>query len=158
MHKSDIALEKYWVTESGYFRLVNTVALGMGIVDGNLLYCHGVAEVNMDKKISTLEYKNRTVYDYFNNPFTDVFCSPAMNLPPITIDDRPPPLKRTRYAPDMLPYDIFVACEKSVSTLTTPSYLPDILPTDGQKNVHVLKKGLPVKGRFHKGCCCRKHG
>ena len=54
MRQPDISLEKYWVTQSGYFRLVTTVALGMGITDGKLLYCHGVAEGNEDKKISTL--------------------------------------------------------------------------------------------------------
>ena len=51
MWQSDISLEKYWVTQSGYFRLATTVALGMGITDGKLLYCHGVAEGNNDKKI-----------------------------------------------------------------------------------------------------------
>ena len=61
MRQSDILLEKYWVTQSGYFRLAATVALGMGITDGKLLYCHGVAEGNKDKKISTLEYNNRTL-------------------------------------------------------------------------------------------------
>ena len=55
MRQSDIVLDKYWVTHSGYFRLSTTVALGMGIIDGNLLYCHGVAERNVDKKFSTLE-------------------------------------------------------------------------------------------------------
>ena len=63
MRQSDLSLDKYWVTQSGYFRLATTVALGMVITDGNLLYCHGVAEENKDKKISTLKYNNRTVYD-----------------------------------------------------------------------------------------------
>ena len=65
MRQSDTELEKYWVTHIGYFRLATTVALGMGITDGKLLYCHGVTEGNKDKKISTLEYNNRTVYDCF---------------------------------------------------------------------------------------------
>ena len=69
--------------------LETTVVLGVGITDGDLLYCHGVVEGNVDKKISTLEYNNRTVYDCFNNHFTDEFSSPALHLPPITIDDRP---------------------------------------------------------------------
>ena len=55
MRQSDLALEKYWVTQSGCFRLATTVSLGMGIADGNIIYCRGVAEGNMDKKISTLE-------------------------------------------------------------------------------------------------------
>ena len=159
MRHSDLLLDKYWVTQSGYFRLATTVALGIGITDGKLLYCHGVAEENKDKKISILEYNYRTVYDCFNNPFTAECVSPAMHIPPITIYDRPPPApKRARYSPNLLPATISVASENSVSTLTTPSYLPDILPTDGQKNVHVLKKGLPVNGRVHRGYYCRKHG
>ena len=91
MRQSDLSLEKYWVTQSGYFILATTVALGMGNTDGKLLYCHGVAEGNKDKKISTLEYNNRTVYDCFNNPFTADCASPAMHIPPITIDDSSPP-------------------------------------------------------------------
>ena len=46
MQQSDLLLDKYWVTQSGYFRLATTVALGMDITDGKLLYCHGVAEGN----------------------------------------------------------------------------------------------------------------
>ena len=87
MWQSDISLDKYWVTQSGYFRLVTTVALGMGITYGKLLYCRGVAEGNEDKKISTLEYNNRTVYECFNHPFTDDFGCQNMHLPPTTIDD-----------------------------------------------------------------------
>ena len=123
MRQSDTLLEKYWVTQSGYSRLATTLALGMVITDGKLLYCHGVAEVNLDKKISTLEYNNRTVYDCFNNPFTADCGSPAMHVTPITIDDRPPPLhKRAQYAPYLIPAAISVASENSVNTLTTPSY------------------------------------
>ena len=60
--QSDLALENYWVTHSRYFRLANTVALGVGITYGKLLYCHGVAEGNVDRKVSTLEDNNRTFY------------------------------------------------------------------------------------------------
>ena len=81
-----------------------------------------------------------------------------MHLPPITIDYRRPPHQRAQYAPNLLPATISVASENSVSTLTTPSDLPDILPTDGSKTIHVLKKGLPVKGRVHRGYFCRKYG
>ena len=37
MHQSDLGLEKYWATQSGYFRLATIVALVRGIKDGNLL-------------------------------------------------------------------------------------------------------------------------
>ena len=55
MRQSNIALKKYWVTHSGYFRLETAVALGMVITEGKLLYRHGVAEGNEENKISTLE-------------------------------------------------------------------------------------------------------
>ena len=38
MRQSDIALEKYFVTHSDYFRLTTTIALGMGITDGKILF------------------------------------------------------------------------------------------------------------------------
>ena len=42
MWQSDIVLEKNSVTQSGYFRLVTTVALVMEITYANLLFCHGI--------------------------------------------------------------------------------------------------------------------
>ena len=89
----DLALDKYWVTQNGYFRLTTTVALGMGVIDRNLQYYDSVAEVNVDKKILSLEYNNSKVYDFLDNPFTYEFGSPYLYLPPITIDDRPRPHK-----------------------------------------------------------------
>ena len=68
MWQSDLLLEKYWVTQSGYFRLATTVALGMGITYGKLLYCHSDAEGNADKNISALEYNIRMAYYCLNNP------------------------------------------------------------------------------------------
>ena len=42
MRQSNLAPGKYWVTRSGYSRLATTVALGMGITDGKLLFFHFV--------------------------------------------------------------------------------------------------------------------
>ena len=81
----------------------------MGITYRKLLLCHGVSEVNLDKTNSTREYKNRTVYDCFNDTFTDDFGSPDLNLPPITINDIPRPHKISSYTPDMLPSTISIA-------------------------------------------------
>ena len=88
MRQYDIALYKYWVTQSGYFRLATTVEFGMGIIYGKHLYCHVVSEGNVDRKFSLLEYNNRTAYNCFNNTFTADSRSPHMHRPPITIDDR----------------------------------------------------------------------
>ena len=42
MHQHELELEKYWVKQSGYFRLDNTVVLGMVITYGKLLLCNGI--------------------------------------------------------------------------------------------------------------------
>ena len=112
----------------------------------------------MDKKFSTLDYNNRTVYECFNNPFTDDFGSPALNLPPITFDDIPHLHKRASYTPDLLPADISVASENAFSTLTTSSDSPDLLTSDDPNTRHGMKKGVPFQGRVHRGYCCREHG
>ena len=85
MRQSNLPLEKYRVTQGGYIRLATAVELGMGITNSNLLYCHGVVEVNEDRKFSTLEYNNRAVYDCFDNTFTDKFC--ALMIDPTSIKD-----------------------------------------------------------------------
>ena len=81
----------------------------MGISDGNILYYHGVAEGNEGRKISTLEYNNRTVYEYFYIPSADEFGCPYSNLPPITFDDIPRLHKRSRYTPDLHPVAMYFA-------------------------------------------------
>ena len=53
MRQSDLALEKYWVTQSGYFRLATKLSLGMSITYGKILFYHGISEGNFDKKNST---------------------------------------------------------------------------------------------------------
>ena len=63
MWQYDLALDKYWVTKSGYSRLANKVSLGMFITYGKFLFCRGIAEVIADNKISIRDYNNSTVYD-----------------------------------------------------------------------------------------------
>ena len=53
MQQYYLDLDKYWVKQSGYFRLATAVKFGMVITDGKLLYYHGVAEGNVDRKSST---------------------------------------------------------------------------------------------------------
>ena len=111
IQKSDLALDKYWVTQSGYFILATAVALGMGVTYGKLLFCHGISDGSVEKKISKREYNNSTVYDVFNNPIPYYCGSPYFNPPPITIDDRPHPDKRAHCTPDLIPSAISVASE-----------------------------------------------
>ena len=51
MRKPDLDLDKYWATQSVYFRLATTVALGMSIEDGKLPFCHVIWEEIKDNKI-----------------------------------------------------------------------------------------------------------
>ena len=51
MRQYDLVLDKHWVKQSSYYRLATTLALRMGIADGKFLYCHVVAEGNVDKTI-----------------------------------------------------------------------------------------------------------
>ena len=80
-----------------------------------------------------------------------------MNLPPITIYDRPRPHKISQYTPDMLPAAISIASGNYFSTLNTPSNSPDLLTSDDTNTLHVMKKYVPFLGRFHILYSCRKH-
>ena len=130
----------------------------MGIKYGKLLYFHGVVEGDLYKKISILEYINRTVYNYFNNTFTSDFGILAFIITPITIDDRPCLHKRSQYTPDMLPYAFSVSSENYFITLTTLYDSLYLLHSDDPNTMHVLKKYATLKGRFNRGYCCSKHG
>ena len=159
MCQSDISLEKYWVPQSGYFRLTTIVSLGMVITYGKLRFCHHISQDSEDKTSSTKEQNKRTVYEYFNNTFTSNFGSPDLSLPTITIDDRPLHHKIARYTPDLLPVAISVASKNYVSTLTNPSDLSQIfLLTSGDTNPpHEIIKDEPFHVRVKIGYCCRKH-
>ena len=54
MRHHHMELDKYWVPQSGYFRLDTTVALGMGIIDRKLLFYHDISEKIKDKTISMI--------------------------------------------------------------------------------------------------------
>ena len=53
IQKYDLALEKYWVTQSGHFRLATTLALGEGITDENIIFYHCISEKIKDREIAT---------------------------------------------------------------------------------------------------------
>ena len=131
----------------------------MGITYGNILFCHGVSDENVDKIIPTREYNNRNLYHCLDNTFTSGFCIPDLNLPLITIVDRPRPHKRSLYIPDIIPATIYVSSEKSVITLTTPSTSSKIilLSSNYPKHHHTTKKDDPYRGRVKSGYYSRKH-
>ena len=157
MHQYELSLEKYWVTQSGYFRLSTTLALGTSIKYGKLLFCHGVLEGNIYKEISMIEYNTRKVYYCLNNSFTSNFGRPDLNLPPITIDDRPSPHKWYRCTPDMLPATIYVAPEISVSTFITPSDSAQVVPLISDDNTYHTTREILGRGTEKIGYWSRHH-
>ena len=103
------------------------MAFGVGITDEKLLFCHGISEESEDNKLLTIEYNKMTVYYCFDNIFPDDCGSSYFYLTPIIIDDIPQPHNISWYNPDLIPYNISVASENSVSTFTTPNDSPLLL-------------------------------
>ena len=81
------------------------------------------------------EYNNSTFYHLLNNPFPFDCGIPALNLTLMPIDCNPCLRKRACCTSDLLPATIYVASEKSVSTLTSPCDSPPI---------HLPRSGIPV--------------
>ena len=98
-----------------------------------------------------------TVYEWFNNTFTDEFVILALNLPPDNFDDRPRPHKRSRYTTNMLPASISVASENYFSTLTTPYDSPYLLTYDYPNAIYVMNMDVPFLGMLHIGYYCKKN-
>ena len=123
--QSDILLGKYWVTQSGYFRLAATVKMVIVIIDVKLRFFNGVSDQSKYKIISMIEYNNSTVYDCFNIQFSVDSVTPYLNFPPVTIYDSPRKNKIARHTYDLLTPAVYVTSGKSVSTLTIPSNSPE---------------------------------
>ena len=137
------------MTQSGYFRPETIVVLDMSIAYGKLLIGHGISEGSADKKFSTREYKNRMVYDCFNNTYTYDCSSPTTNIHTVTIDDTPCTNERSHCTPVLLPDEIYVASENSVSNFIVPYDSPQLIfLTSGYLNPHyAMKKYEPYHGR-----------
>ena len=159
MRQSDIAIEKYCLTQSGHFRFSNTVALGIGITDGKLLFCHCISHQIKDKAISMREYNNSTVYDCFENTFPVDCGSPVLNLHPISIDDIPHPNIRSWYTYDSLPSDISANYGKSISKFTTPSHPPQLIEPNYEDTdtLYTIISDNPFPGRIRNGYSSRSH-
>ena len=98
------------------------------------------------------------VYYCFNNTFLADFGIPYLNIPQITIDDKPRPDKRACYTPDPPPVAISVTYEKIVSALTTLYDLEQLflLTSDNPKPPHAIMKYESYHDRVRGGYCCRK--
>ena len=77
--QNTLKLEKWWVTQSGYFRIATTF-LGITVTDAWKCFCHGVKRSHEDKDIGIIEFSERLAYDCLNNNFTTDFGTPSRNL------------------------------------------------------------------------------
>ena len=95
MRKYDLGLDKYWVTQSGYYRHETTVSLGTGIKYATIIFCHGISVKNRDKEISIIDQNDGKVYNCFKNIFEFDCGIQNFNLNLMPIDDRPRPPKHS---------------------------------------------------------------
>ena len=63
--QSDLALEKWWVTQCVWLRLCTTVAMGMTITNCWKLFRYGVKREHYDKLIGIREFSERLAQDCF---------------------------------------------------------------------------------------------
>ena len=140
--------------------------LGMGITVAKILFCHGISELNREKKSQMREYSNRTVYNCFNNQFSFDFSISFLILPPMDIGDSTRPNKISRYTPYQLTAIIYVASGKYVSAFTNPldSLQVIVITSDDIHTQHNITRDNPWCGRgkgkyysrFHDGIICFK--
>ena len=141
IRKSDIALDKYWVTQSGYFRLANTLALGMGITDGKLLHFHGLKrgiwKRNNQHWITTTGRFMTASVILLQLILVSQIC---IYLPSSSMID-PPNIKEPA---------ITQICSKLTSLLPLKILLDSA-------TLQFMNKDLPFKVRLNRGYCCSKH-
>ena len=79
--QSDLALEKWWVTQCSWLRLCMPVATGMTITNCWKLFRCGVKRYHYDKLIDIRVFSERLAQDCFNNNFSSDSGTPAKNIP-----------------------------------------------------------------------------
>ena len=83
--QSDLALEKWWVTQLFWLRLCKTVAMGMNITNFWKLFRYGVKRDHYDKLIGIRELSERITQYCFNNNFSPNRGNLEKNIP--TLDE-----------------------------------------------------------------------
>ena len=81
--QSDLALEKWLVTQCGWLWLCMTVAMGMNITNCLKLFRYGVKSDHYDKLIGIREFSEQLAQDCFNNHFSTDIGTPENNISPL---------------------------------------------------------------------------
>ena len=112
--QSDLALEKWWVTQCGWLQLCTTVAMGMTITNCWKLFSYGVKREHYDKLIGIIEVLKRLAQDCFNNNFSSDSGTPAKNIPLLDeVDD-----EDTVYTCRSLQFSTSISPSAAVSTIS----------------------------------------
>ena len=86
--QSDLALDKWWVTQFGWLRLCTPVAMGMTITNCWKLLCYGVKRDHYEKLIGIREFLERLAQDCFHKNFSPDGGTPEKNIPNLDeVDD-----------------------------------------------------------------------
>ena len=78
--QSDLALEKYCVTQFGWLILCKAVTMGMNITNFWKLFCFGVNRYHYEKLIGIREFSEWLDLDWFDNPFSTDTGTPKKKL------------------------------------------------------------------------------
>ena len=86
--QSDLALEKWWVTQCGWLQLCTTVVMVMTIDNCWKLFRYGVKRYHYEKLIGIREFLERLAQDCFNNNFSSDRGNQAKIIYPLDkVDD-----------------------------------------------------------------------
>ena len=81
--KSDLALDKWCVTQCGLLILCTTVVMEMNMTNCWKLFWYGVKRDHYDKFVGIRELSEGLAQDCFNNNFSPDRWTPAKNIPPL---------------------------------------------------------------------------
>ena len=83
LRQSDLALEKFCVTQHGWMRLCTKVDMGMTITNLWKMFCYGVKRYQYEKLMGIRELLEQLAPDCFNNTFSTDTGTPAKKIPPL---------------------------------------------------------------------------
>ena len=150
--QSDLALDKFWVTQCVWLRLCNNVAVGMKINNFWKLFWYGVKKDHYDNFIGIREFSKRIAADCFNNTFTTDTGTLSKNILSLDEIDNEGTVSYCR----RLNYSIYFPRNSEISTIlditiaTAPTTAVD----------HTSSKEVQLEGRRYnradRGYCHRR--
>ena len=134
----ELCLEKHWVTQDGFFRIVTTL-FGVTVVDCWVAYRWHLHHNHRHKNISLIDYVNMATYDLIHNPYSKSTPDPTPPMPIMPISPPPalssPPNIITLQQPSSID-----SKASPISNITCDPFFANPNPSNGQPNEHTLKR------------------